>query len=178
MTDDDNEREREAEWRWGNTDVFRESHRRTSRYTAADWARLQAEAKQILDAMVAAMRRGVAPASQEAMALAELYREHMSRWFYEMSHEMHAAIAEGYVADERFRKTYEDIAPGLARFVSTSIIENARRAGASLSIDDALAQVRGAMGFGAPAPSTSTSTSTAEVDAARTRGARRSRDRR
>jgi MerR family transcriptional regulator, thiopeptide resistance regulator len=150
MTDEE-EREREAEWRWGNTDAFRESQKRVAQYGPAEWARIQSEGKQILDAYVALMKkRGLEGAEcDEAMALAELYREYNSRWWYETSHEMHAMLAEGYVADERFKKTYEDIAPGLAEMVSRSIIANAMRAGANLAIDDALANVRAAMGVGA-----------------------------
>src|SRR5687768_15328180 len=99
-----NEREREAEWRWGNSDAFKESQRRVAKYGPAEWARIQSEGKQILDAYVALMKRssGVTAAaeSEEAMAIAELYREYNSRWWYETSHEMHAMLAEGYVSDE------------------------------------------------------------------------------
>lgn len=153
MTSDDeqHDREREAEWRWGNTDAFRESQKRVAKYGPAEWARIQSEGKQILDAYVALMKaRGLgASESSEAMALAELYREYNSRWWYETSHEMHAMLAEGYVSDERFKKTYEDIAPGLAEMVSRSIIANAKRVGAHVAIDDALANVRASMGIGA-----------------------------
>lgn len=149
--DEEREREREAEWRWGNSDAFRESQQRVASYGPAEWARIQSEGKQILDAYVALMKkRGMdAAESDEAMAIAELYREYNSRWWYETSHEMHAMLAEGYVGDARFRKTYEDIAPGLAEMVSRSIIANAKRAGANLAIDDALANVRAAMGISA-----------------------------
>src|SRR5262245_37907890 len=89
--------ETEAEWRWGNTDAFRESMRRTQSYTPAQWAQLKGEGARLLDALAHAKRRGVDPTSSEAMALAELNREHNSRWFYETDHAMHARLAEMYI---------------------------------------------------------------------------------
>jgi hypothetical protein len=41
---------------------------------------------------------------------------------------MHRGLGEMYVADERFRGHYEDLAPGLAEFVRAAIIANAESA--------------------------------------------------
>jgi hypothetical protein len=41
----------------------------------------------------------------------------MTRWFYEVSPEMHRRPAEMYIADPRFADHYERIAPGLATYV-------------------------------------------------------------
>ncbi|WNV75903.1 TipAS antibiotic-recognition domain-containing protein [Geodermatophilus sp. DSM 44513] len=40
---------------------------------------------------------------------------------------MHAGLGRLYVEDERFTATYEAIAPGLARYVSTAVQANAAR---------------------------------------------------
>ena len=40
---------------------------------------------------------------------------------------MHAGIAEMYVTDPRFTRTYEDVAPGLARYVRDAVVANAAR---------------------------------------------------
>jgi hypothetical protein len=153
MTDD---HEREAEWRWGNSDAFRESMKRTQRYGPSEWAQLKADGQRHLDAIAAAKRRGVAAESTEAMALAELHREYNARWFYETDHAMHAQLGQMYVNDPRFAATYDRAEPGLAEWFSRAIAANAKRAGAHTSIDDALANVRAAMGLGAapdaPAP--------------------------
>lgn len=151
MTND--EHEREAEWRWGEGPQFEESRRRTDRYRPEDWARLRSEGQALTLASAVAMKRGVAPDSAEGMALAELHREYNSRWFYQTDHAMHARLAEGYVSDPRFTKTYEDVAPGLAAWHAASIQANARRAGANLDIGDALAAVKAGMGLAtAPSP--------------------------
>jgi hypothetical protein len=41
---------------------------------------------------------------------------------------VHRGLAEMYIADERFAKRYEDVAPGLARYVHDAITANADRA--------------------------------------------------
>jgi TipAS antibiotic-recognition domain len=49
----------EAEAGWGSSERFRESKRRTSRYTLADWAMIRLEARTIVEALGAAFRDGV-----------------------------------------------------------------------------------------------------------------------
>ena len=120
----------EARQRWGDTDAFRESQARTTRYTKQDWQRLKAEADDGLRAFADAMRSGASPASTAAMDLAEAHRRHISTWFYECSHDTHRGLAQMYIGDERFRATYEAVAPGLAQFVHDAIVANAERAGA------------------------------------------------
>ena len=58
-------------------------------------------------------------------AVAERHREHISRWFYPCSPAMHRGLAEMYVADERFRETYEREADGLAAYLHDAILANA-----------------------------------------------------
>jgi hypothetical protein len=40
---------------------------------------------------------------------------------------MHRGLADMYVSDPRFTKTYEDMAPGLAQFLADAIRANAER---------------------------------------------------
>ena len=54
----------------------------------------------------------------------------ISRWFYDCPDDLHRGLAEMYLADERFRKNHDDLAPGLARYVRDAILANASRAGA------------------------------------------------
>jgi DNA-binding transcriptional MerR regulator len=115
----------EARERWGETDEFRESQRRTAGYSKQDWVRLKDEAdaglRQFRDLMVS----GAPADGPEARDLAEQHRQYISRWFYDCGYEMHRCLAELYVADERFTQTYEVVAPGLAQYVSTAILANA-----------------------------------------------------
>ncbi|NLT53168.1 MAG: MerR family transcriptional regulator [Actinomycetales bacterium] len=120
----------EAERRWGDTDAYRESARRSSSYTRADWERMRQETEAVNQALVSAMRSGLPADSPAAMAAAEEHRAHLGRWFYDCSREMHVGLAEMYLADPRFTRSYEDIAEGLARYVHDAIVANARATGA------------------------------------------------
>jgi len=120
----------EARERWGDTDVYKESARRTKKYTEEDWARIKAESEGIEAGLADAMASGDAPDGERAVHLAEQARLHIDRWFYPCSHRMHAGLAEMYVADPRFRAHYDDRAPGLAEYVAAAIRANAAAASA------------------------------------------------
>ena len=119
--------EAEVQERWGETDAYAESRRRTSRYTKEDWSRIKAEGEDLVRRMAEVMRGGVAPDSPPAMDLAEEHRQQITRDFYECSPEMHAGLGRMYVEDERFTATYEAVAPGLAQWVSAAVQANAAR---------------------------------------------------
>ncbi|HEY2272047.1 MAG TPA: MerR family transcriptional regulator [Jatrophihabitantaceae bacterium] len=116
---------REAEDRWGDTDAYRESQRRAAEYTKDDWARLKEESDAGLRNFADAMRAGLPPTSEPAMALAEAHRLFLTTWFYDCGYDMHRGLAEMYLADDRFRATFDAVAPGLAEYVHDAIIANA-----------------------------------------------------
>jgi DNA-binding transcriptional MerR regulator len=119
----------EVKERWGDTDAYKQSTRRTSRYTKEDWLKIKSETADLHQRMLAAFTGGVAADSEEAMDLAEEHRQQISRWYYDCGYEIHRGLAELYLADERFTRTYDDMAPGLAPFVHDAILANADRHG-------------------------------------------------
>ena len=70
------------------------------------------------------MDEGIPAGSAEAMDLAERHRGHISRWFYDCTPEIHAALGRLYVEDPRFSEKIDAKAPGLARFLSVAIAAN------------------------------------------------------
>ena len=124
---DPSEHGEEAERRWGETDAYQESARRTARYTKEDWLEIKAESEEIGRRWVEALRSGVDPTSEAAVDIAEAARFQIDRRFYPCPPEMHVNLGEMYLADPRFTKTYEDMAPGLAQFVRDAIVANAAR---------------------------------------------------
>lgn len=115
----------EAQERWGQTDAYRESQRRISRYTKEDWQRHKAEYEDWARRFVAVMESGAPADSEQARELAEEHRQLISRWFYECSYEMHTGLADMYVDDPRFTAYFEKIKPGMARYLSEAIHANA-----------------------------------------------------
>jgi MerR family transcriptional regulator, thiopeptide resistance regulator len=111
----------EAEERWGDTDAWRQSQQRTARYTRTDWEAIKAEGDAVNAAFVAALRAGEPPTSPRTRDAAEAHRRHIHDRFYDLGPEMHRALADMYVADPRFTKTYEDLEPGLAQYVHDAI---------------------------------------------------------
>jgi MerR family transcriptional regulator, thiopeptide resistance regulator len=112
----------EARDRWGGTDAYRQSAQRTARYGKDDWVRIKAEGDAVTQRFADLFSAGVAPDAPEAAAAAREHREHISRWFYDCSPEMQRGLAEMYIADDRFRRTYDDRAPGLAQWVHDAIL--------------------------------------------------------
>lgn len=119
----------EAQERWGGTDAWQQSAQRTSKFSKADWQQVKDETDEINAAFVAALRSGEPATSTAAMDAAEQARRQINDRFYDCSHEFHRCLGDMYVSDPRFTATYEELAPGLARFVRDAIAANADRHG-------------------------------------------------
>lgn len=117
--------EHEAEARWGQTESWRESKRRTKSYGEDDWRAIKAEGAATEQAFADLLRAGASPSSDAARGLAEEARLHIDRWFYPCPPAMHVNLAGMYEADPRFRAHYDDQEPGLADFVAAAIRANA-----------------------------------------------------
>lgn len=115
------EHEEEARERWGGTDAYEESARRTARYTKADWEQIARASAEVDQAFLALMAAGVAPDSPQAMEVAERHRSHISKWFYECTREIHAGLGQMYVADASFAERIDRAGKGLARYMSAAI---------------------------------------------------------
>lgn len=119
----------EAEERWGDTDAYEESARRTKSYTKDDWDRQREEQASIYRDAVAAMQGGAKPEDVVAMDLAERHRLAIDRWFYPCSRRMHRDLAELYEADDRFAQNIDRFGVGLTPFLAEAIRANAARGG-------------------------------------------------
>ncbi|MFI9231023.1 MerR family transcriptional regulator [Streptomyces rimosus] len=117
----------EVRERWGGTEAYKESQRRTAAYTKEDWKRLTEEFDAIHRKMADTMASGLPADSAEAMDVAEEHRRFISSGYYDCSHEMHTCLGEMYVADERFTATYEAIRLGLAVYMRDAMLANAVR---------------------------------------------------
>jgi len=113
--------EAEAEQRWGNTESYAESKRRTTQYGKAEWDEIKRELDAIFRRYAELMTAGKQPSDPEVQAAVEDHRAHITRWFYTCSKEMQRGLGEMYVADPRFSANFENYAPGLALFVRNAI---------------------------------------------------------
>lgn len=118
--------EGEAEQRWGGTQAWQQSAARSRNRSKADWQRLKDEGDAFGADLAAAFTTGASADSMLAMALAERHRGMIAQ-HYDCSYAMHRQLADMYLADPRFTKNYEDLAPGLAQWVHDAIHANADR---------------------------------------------------
>ncbi|MCE9579656.1 MAG: MerR family transcriptional regulator [Deltaproteobacteria bacterium] len=107
----------EALARWGQTPEFAESARRTKTYGKAEWEAIKRESDAIYRALAALMQAGAAPDDPRVRAAVEDHRDHITRWFYPCSRELHRGLGALYVNDPRFTANIDRIAPGLARYL-------------------------------------------------------------
>ena len=111
----------EAKERWGDTDAYKESARRTKGYGKTEWDAIRREAAAIYERFAELMREGASPTDARVAGVVEAHRAHIDRWFYPCSVAMHRALGAMYVADPRFAANFDSVAPGLAAFVSAAI---------------------------------------------------------
>jgi DNA-binding transcriptional MerR regulator len=126
-TDQLDEQMEEAGQRWGHTEAFKESQRRTAAYAKEDWIAIKREADENIQGFAEAIKAGEPAEGPLAMDLAEAHRAHISRWFYNCDAGQHTSLAELYISDRRFSEPWEKISPGFSRYVHDAILANARR---------------------------------------------------
>ncbi len=121
--------EAEARERWGKTDAYQESKKRTQRYSAEDWKKLEAEQAAIYADAAAAMKAGKAPSDEAVMDIADRHRLSIDRWFYPCSVALHCGLAAMYEGDARFAENIDKYGEGLTPFLVAAIRANAERRG-------------------------------------------------
>lgn len=118
---DPEEFEEEAEERWGQTDAYAQSARRTKSYTEADWKEMKAELAAIWSDGALAMDNGLEPSSEAALSLVERHRAHICRWFYDLDSRGHVGLADMWEADDRFRANIDKYGEGLTDWFAAAV---------------------------------------------------------
>jgi DNA-binding transcriptional MerR regulator len=113
--------EDEARERWSQTAAYQESARRTKQYGKPEWEAIRRESEAIYARLRDLMKQGAAGADPAVQAAVEDHRQHLERWFYPCSRQMHHGLGEMYVADVRFTANLDKVAPGFARFLRDAI---------------------------------------------------------
>ena len=118
--------EAEVKERWGETDAYKESARRTRKYGEKDWAAIKAETNAIFTDAAEAMKAGTKPESAAAKSLAERHRQHIERWFYPCSAAMHVNLADMWESDDRFKANMDKFGDGLTAWLATAVRAKAK----------------------------------------------------
>jgi len=111
----------EARERWGHTEAYKESARRSQQYGKPEWEAIRRESEGIYARLRELMQQGAAVSDPAVQAAVEDHRRHLERWFYPCSRQMHHGLGEMYVADPRFTANLDKVAPGFAQFLRDAI---------------------------------------------------------
>ena len=109
----------ETEKRYGNSDAYKESKHKTSKYSKNDWERIMGEMGSIYEELAKLMDKN--PEDDEVQVLVEKWRTHINDNFYNCTIEIFRGLALMYVADERFSKNIDKYGQGLAQFLSDAM---------------------------------------------------------
>ena len=109
----------ETRRRWGGTDAYAESEKKTAGYGKEQWAAIQQEADEIFDAFAAL--RGHAPDEPDVQALVARWQAHITRNYYACTKEILAGLGQMYTADERFIQNIDRAGAGTAQLMSDAI---------------------------------------------------------
>jgi DNA-binding transcriptional MerR regulator len=105
----------ETREKYGASDAYKESTKKTSTYAKEDWARIMARNEAINNKIIANMDKGPAdPIVQEGIA--EL-RQHITDSYYNCTLEIFRGLGDLYVEDERFTANIDKNKPGYAQFL-------------------------------------------------------------
>lgn len=109
----------EVKERWGETEAYRESARRTAGYNKEDWAAIQAEQETVFKGFAALV--GHDPVSPEVRAQVQRWRDLIGARYYRCTDEILAGLGQMYTADERFRKTLDAYGEGTAALMGEAM---------------------------------------------------------
>lgn len=109
----------EAKARWGNTEAYRESARRTAKYTDEEFARIQERSAEVTRGFAALI--GTDPKDSRVQALVKEWQALITESYYVCTDEILAGLGEMYVADERFTKNIDQFGEGTAKLMSEGI---------------------------------------------------------
>lgn len=121
MMEDQKQYEDEVKEKWGNSEAYKISAKRTSRYSKEDWEKINAAGEENLRELIACFNEKVAYDDPRMMEVCDKARRHISTYFYPCSLEMFSGLGSMYVADERFTAYYDKFAPGLAAYYNEAI---------------------------------------------------------
>ena len=116
------EHQREVQERWGDTDAYRQSQVKTSKYSKHDFHAAKIDQEAATELFVYAFGNSLPIDSPKAQEAVRAHRDAITKWFYDCSVEMQKNLAVMYVEDPRFKEYYDGRVRGLAQYVHDAII--------------------------------------------------------
>ena len=109
----------EVRERWGNTDAYAESEKKSQNQTLDEQAKAADEAREIFDAFAEIIN--TPPEGDQAQGLVAAWQAHITKNYYACTKEILTCLGEMYTADERFTENIDQSGEGTAAFMSQAI---------------------------------------------------------
>lgn len=110
---------KEVKEKYGNTSAYKESNKKTSKYTKEDWSNIMKGWDEIYKKLASLMDKN--PDDKEVQESVHQFREHISKNFYDCTPEIFRGLGELYVNDERFTANIDKYKTGLSKFLREAI---------------------------------------------------------
>lgn len=111
----------EVKARWGDTDAYKESEKKTAEYGEDKMNGLQRETEGIFKEFADLMAKGESFESKAAQSLVRKWQSFITENFYRCTDEILLSLGQMYTADERFLKNIDRCQEGTALFVQKAI---------------------------------------------------------
>jgi hypothetical protein len=114
--------ENEVQERWGDTEAYRQSKSKTTKYSKEDFEAAKVDQEAATELFVYAFGNSLSIDSPKAQEAVKAHRDAITKWFYECSIEMQKNLAVMYIEDPRFKEYYDGRVRGLAQYVHDAIV--------------------------------------------------------
>lgn len=109
----------EVKEKYGKTDEYKQSEKKSSKYSKDDWNQINNEYLTIMKEF--ADKRSEDPSSKKVQELVSKWQKFISDKYYDCTNEILKSLGEMYVLDERFKKNIDKNGEGTAEFISQAI---------------------------------------------------------
>ncbi len=113
--------ENEVQERWGETDAYRQSKAKTSKYSKDDFEAAKVDQEAATELFVYAFGNSLPIDSPKAQEAVRAHRDAITKWFYDCSVDMQKNLSIMYIEDPRFKEYYDGRVRGLAKYVHDAI---------------------------------------------------------
>jgi hypothetical protein len=114
--------ENEVQERWGDTDAYRQSKSKSSKYSKEDFEAARVDQEAATELFVYAFGNSLPIDSLKAQEAVKAHRDAITKWFYDCSVDMQKNLALMYIEDPRFKEYYDGRVRGLAQYVHDAVM--------------------------------------------------------
>lgn len=109
----------ESKEKYGHTDAYKESTKRTSKYSRDDWAAISKEADGIYQGFKSTLELDAGDPKVQKLVLD--WKNHISKYYYTCTNDILEGLGAMYIGDQRFKENINQHGSGIAERMSEAI---------------------------------------------------------